>query len=296
MTGWMTRRTALLGLMSLSGLPVLAHENGLIPKVSFEAIEVSLRGRLGVYVLDTETGRSSGWGEDDLVPLNSTFKLLLSGIVLKRADAGIESLDRREPVEASDLVSWSPVLERRVGQTMSIEELCRATMTQSDNAAANLLLRTMGGPHGLTMALREIGDATTRVDRFETELNDVTPGDERDTTTPFQMVRNLDALLRGDLLSAPSRSMLLSWMVENRTGDDRIRAGTPSGWIAGDRTGTGRNGETSTVAAIYPPERQPLIMAVYLRGSPLSPVEQSELHAELARIATANVMLPPFDP
>ena len=310
MTHSITRRTVLGSMFSFVGFRSLAedsghgfielqprtYDNGLIPNFSFEVIELSLRGLLGVYALDTETGRSSGWAENVRVPLNSTFKMLLSGIVLKRVDAGIESLERRVAVQASDIIPWAPILEQRVGQSMSVDELCHAAMTRSDNAAANLLLRSMGGPEGLTAALREIGDETTRVDRYETELNDVAQGTERDTTTPWQMVQNLNTFIRGDLLSGPSKSLLLSWMVGNTTGDDRIRAGTPAGWIVGDRTGTGQEGETSTIAVIYPPDRQPLIMAVYLRGSPHSPAIQSETHAELARIATTNVVLPPYDP
>ncbi|MBB5723933.1 beta-lactamase class A [Loktanella ponticola] len=305
-----SRRETLSGLLSCVAGPIFAQEgghglrdwqprtydDGLIPNFSFEVIELSLRGAVGVFALDTETGRASGWGENIRVPLNSTFKVLLSAIVLRRIDAGIESLERKVAVQASDIVAWAPVLDHRIGQSMSIDELCNACMTLSDNAAANILLRTMGGPAGLTAALREIGDEVTRIDRYEPDLNNASDGVELDTTTPHQMVWNLNAFLRGSLLNSQHKALLLSWMVGNTTGGDRIRAGTPADWRVGDRTGTGPAGETSTVAVIYPPSRQPLIMAVYLRGSPHSPAKQSETHAELARIATTNVILPPYDP
>ncbi len=305
-----SRRETLGGMLSCVAGPIFAQEgghgfrdwqprtydDGLIPDFSFEVIELSLRGAVGVFALDTETGRSSGWGENTRVPLNSTFKMLLCANVLRRVDAGIESLERKVAVQDADIVPWAPVLDHRIGQLMSITELCHACMTRSDNAAANILLGTIGGPAGLTAALREIGDEVTRIDRYEPELNNVSNDAELDTTTPHQMVWNLNAFLGGDLLSASHKVLLLSWMEGNTTGYERIRAGTPADWKVGDRTGTGPAGETSTVAIIYPPNRAPLIMAVYLSGSPHSPEQQGETHAELARIATTNILLPPYDP
>ncbi len=304
------RRSILAGICSLmaSGAPgqtteygyrewqPRTYDDGLIPNFSFELIEMSLNGGLSVAALDTETGRASGWNADNRVPLNSTFKFLLAGAVLRRSDLGLERLAREVQVQRSDLVSWSPVLEQIAGQEITIRDLCVAMMTRSDNAATNLLLKSVGGPEALTEMLRELGDSTTRIDRFEPDLNDVPPGDVLDTTTPMQMVQNLGVLLLSDALSEETRALLLSWMVANTTGGSRIRAGVPQGWTVGDRTGLGRRGETSTIAAIYPPGRKPLLMAVYIQGSSLPPEGQSEHHAELARIATTNALLPPYDP
>lgn len=272
------------------------YDDGLIPDFSFEVIGLAVGGELGVSVLDTETGRASGWDDTSLYPLNSTFKFLLAGAVLSRVDRGQEQLDRRIPVLPRDIVSWSPVVKNAVGGTMEVRSLCEAAMTRSDNAAANLLLHSLGGPEALTAALRDMGDPITRIDRFEPELNDVPPGDPRDSSTPSQMLKTMERLLLGEILSAPSREQLSRWMVANTTGDARIRAGVPSDWKVGDRTGTGPRGETATIAAIYPPNRKPLLMAVYIKGSPRDPDTQANTHAELARIATSNVLQPPYDP
>lgn len=272
------------------------YDDGLIPSFSFEGISLEVGGDLGVSVLDTETGRTSGWNETSLYPLNSTFKFLLAGCVLQRVDRAQERLDRRVAVQASDIVAWSPVVENAVGGTMTVERLCEAAMMHSDNAAANLLLHSVGGPDALTSTLRHIGDQVTRVDRFETELNDVPPGDFRDSSSPLQMLETMQLFLLGDVLSATGKAQLSKWMVGNTTGGERIRAGVPSDWTVGDRTGTGPRGETATIAAIYPPNRKPLLMTVYIRQSSQDPVTQAGTHAELARIATTNVLLPPYDP
>src|SRR5690606_17298141 len=215
---------------------------------ALEEIEQWSGGRLGVAVLDTGTGRTAEWRGDERFPLNSSFKVLLAAMVLARVDAGAETLERTVPIEASDLVSWAPAVEKKVGSTMTVAELCSAAVTLSDNAAANLLLETVGGPDDLTRFLRETGDQVTRLDRTEPTLNDTAPGDPRDTTSPRAMLSSLEHLLLGDRLSPASRQQLLDWMLANKTGDTRIRAGVPANWRVGDKTGTSGKGAISDVA------------------------------------------------
>jgi len=81
-------------------------------------------------------------------------------------------------------------------------------LTMSDNTAANLVLQALGGPEKVTLFARGLGDDVTRLDRWETELNEAVPGDNRDTTTPNEMVKNLQNLLLGDVLSRKSRDQL----------------------------------------------------------------------------------------
>ena len=146
----------------------------------------------------------------------STFKVLLCGAVLARVDAGLEQLDRRIHYRQQDLVDYSPVSEKHLTDGMTIGELCAAAITLSDNSAGNLLLATVGGPAGLTAFLRQIGDNVTRLDRWETALNEALPGDARDTTTPASMAATLRKLLTAQHLSARSQQQLLQWMVDDR--------------------------------------------------------------------------------
>ena len=101
---------------------------------------------------------------------------------------------------------------------LSVEQLCAAIVEVSDNSAANLLLRRLGGPAGLTAFIRRSGDRVTRLDRYEEELNTNLPGDARDTTTPAAMLGLMQALLLGDVLTAPSRARLIGWMEGATTG------------------------------------------------------------------------------
>ena len=233
-----------------------------------DKIEVESGGRLGVAVLDTLSGDRAGRRVDERFPMCSTFKLLAAAAVLARVDANRERLDRRIRFEASEVVVNSPITkDRHGGAGMSLVELCEAAMTVSDNTAGNLLLASLGGPAGLTAYARSLGDTVTRLDRIEPELNEAIPGDPRDTTTPAAMLANLHTLALENTLSAKSRDQLLQWLVGNKTGDTRLRAGLPAGWRVGDKTGAGESGTTNDVGLIWPPDRAPVIVSVYLTGT-----------------------------
>ncbi|MDQ2101184.1 class A beta-lactamase [Azospirillum isscasi] len=248
------------------------------------ALETRSGGRLGVAVLDTGTGQRFGRRADERFPMCSTFKFLLAGAILKRVDEGRERLDRRVPVTRADLVPHAPFAETRLdGPPPTVAELCEATMTLSDNVAANLLLPAVDGPAGLTAFLRTLGDAQTRLDRNEPSLNSAIPGDPRDTTTPAAMVHSMERLMLGDALAPASRERLIAWMVANRTGDKRLRAGLPKGWRVGDKTGTGVRGTANDIAIVWPEGRAPLLIASYLTQTADGFKERDAIHAGVAR-------------
>jgi beta-lactamase class A len=247
-------------------------------------------GRLGVAARDTQTGALAVHRADDRFPLCSTFKLLAAGAVLARVDAGRERLDRRIRFEPRDVVVYSPVTKDRAGgDGMPLEEICAAAITMSDNTAGNLLLAALGGPAGLTAFARALGDAVTRLDRTEPELNEAVPGDPRDTTSPVAMLANLDALVLGNALSAPSQELLTRWLVANKTGDSRLRAGLPGGWRVGDKTGSGERGTANDVGILWPPGRPPILVAVYLTETTKSADQRNAIHAAVGRAVAAAV-------
>ena len=231
-------------------------------------IEGESGGRLGVAVLDTGTGGRWGHRADERFPMCSTFKLLAAAAVLARVDAGRERLDRRIRFEAGDVVPYSPITKDRAGGPgMSLDELCEAAMTVSDNTAGNLLLASLGGPAGLTAYARSLGDEVTRLDRIEPDLNEARPGDPRDTTSPAAMLSNLRTLVLGDALSAGSKDRLTTWLLGNKTGDTRLRAGLPKTWRVGDKTGSGEMGTTNDVGVVWPPGRAPVLVTAYLTAT-----------------------------
>lgn len=259
-------------------------------EAEFAAIEAKSGGRLGVAVLDTQTGERVGYRADERFAMCSTFKLLAVAATLSRVDGGKDSLARRVQIVQADLATYSPATKGRVGgRGMSVEELCEAAMTVSDNTAASLLLRGLGGPAGLTAYARFLGDTQTRLDRTEPDLNEAAPGDSRDTTTPAAMLADLQSLTLKDALSPASRELLICWMVKNKTGDARLRAGLPGNWRVGDKTGSGLHGTTNDVGVLWPAGRRPLLVCVYLTNSAKTDDQRDAVIASVARAIAAAV-------
>lgn len=256
---------------------------------AFARIEAGIGGRVGVAALDTGTGVMIGRRQRERFAMASTFKWLLAAGILNHVQHGM-SLDEHALFGRADLIAHSPVCETRIDPEtgigrMTLEELCEATVTVSDNCAANLLLVPMFGPEGLTRFIRETGDYATRLDRNELALNENAPGDPRDTTTPEAMAQTMARLLTTDeVLRAPMRNLLLGWLRASSTGLDRLRAGLPAEWNAGDKTGTGGNGAHNDVAIAFPPDRAPIVIASYLSESAAPNADKAAAHAEIARI------------
>lgn len=286
----LTRRQFGSSTLAVAGSLFLPAVSGAAPAgtapliEAIKMLELKSGGRLGVSVLDTETNVPIHHKGDERFPMCSTFKVLASAAILKAAGSKLEALERRVRIEQADLVEYSPVTREHIGgEGMTLGELCDAAITRSDNTAGNALLKNIGGPAGLTSFARSLGDDITRLDRTETELNEAKPGDPRDTTTPNAMAANYRRLLLGDVLLPERRDQLRQWLIANKTGDTRLRAGLPQGWRVGDKTGAGENGTANDVAIVWPPKRSPLIIAVYLTGASLDPNGRNDVIASVGR-------------
>ena len=284
----MTRRAAVLG--AIAAAPVLAWSEALAAEPGFAALERGSGGRLGVAMLDLQSGRRHLYRAHERFALCSTFKFLAVALVLARVDSGRERLDRRVVFGDQDLVTYSPITKDHTGPGgMSLGEICEAALTLSDNTAGNLLLASFGGPPALTAYARSLGDRVTRLDRRETELNEAAPGDPRDTTTPAAMVRNMQHILLGRALSVSSRAQLTAWLCANKTGEHRLRAGLPAEWRVGDKTGTGEHGATNDIAILWPPGRAPLLVAAYYTESTATGEARNAVLAQAGRIIATAV-------
>lgn len=259
----MDRRALLTALALMAAAPATAQPRRRAPTFdpALAAIERKYGGRLGVFALDTATRKTMMWREDERFTMCSTFKALLAALVLVRVDAGEENLSRTLSFGPGDLIEGSPVTTRHADtRALSIRELAKAAVQVSDNTAANLLLRAMGGPESLTRFARSLGDDATRADRYEPDCNLRDP--LLDTTTPRAMATTLRRLFQGPLLHPGSRRLLEDWMIASPTGENRLRAGLPRGWVAGDKTGSS-TAFSNDIAFVRPPGRRPLFIAAY---------------------------------
>lgn len=274
------------GFAARAGTPAAADATA-----ALKALEGREGGRLGVAILDTANGAAYGHRADELFALCSTFKFVLAAAILQRMDAGAVSLDRAITIPKKVIIPNSPVTEEAAGTTMTIGELCHATVTTSDNAAANLLLTELGGPQFVTEFLQALGDSVTRLDRFEPHMNnaDVAQGDTRDTTSPNAMATTMQAIMLGDVLTPASRDILTRWMRATVTGQDRLRLGLPKDWILGHKTGTGNDGPTNDIGIAWPPGRPPVVIAVYYDRKGHTMKQNATILAEVGRIVARTI-------
>ncbi|MFC8798778.1 class A beta-lactamase [Promicromonospora sp. NPDC057138] len=248
-----------------------------------DRLEEKYDADVGLYAVDTGTGRVAAHGEDERFAFASTYKALAAGAVLERSSAA----DLRKVVmfDAEDLVEYSPVTEQHVGDGMTMLQIIDAAVEESDNTAGNLLFDALGGPSGMQAALRAIGDETTVSARYEPELNEVAPGDDRDTSTAEALAADLRAYVLGDVLGEDDRRVLVEALRGSVTGAETIRAGVPDGWVVGNKTGTSGNGGRNDIGVVWPPGREPLVLAVLTQTEDPDAEPADALLAEVTAVA-----------
>lgn len=279
-----SRRTVLIGGGALAIFAGASCANTASVENEFAAIEAALGGRIGVAARDSASGRTLSWRADERFALCSTFKWALAAFILRDVEAGRLALETPVDISADDLVPYAPIVEKNIRDgAMSIAALCAAAVEVSDNAAANILLRFVGGPAGFTARLAALGDAVTRLDRWEPELNENRPGDPRDTTTPAAMRTLLETMLARGALGESAKEQLAAWMIAASTGRERLRAGLPNSWRVGDKTGTSGNGAFNDVAFAFPPGAAPIFITCYINAPSAAAAAANAAHAQIAR-------------
>jgi beta-lactamase class A len=228
--------------------------------LAFAGLELTFDARLGVFAVDTGTGRAVSYRSDERFGYASTFEALAAGAMLDASSSA--ELDEVVRYAEADVLPKSPITSRHAGTGMTLRGLGDAAVRYSDNTAGNLLLKRLGGPDGFERALRGLGDKVTEAGRMETALNSAVPGDRRDTSTARALVGDLRAYVLGDALGVEDRAVLTGWLQGNTTGDTLIRAGVPAGWRVGDKTGSGGYGTRNDIAVLRPPSGAPIVMAI----------------------------------
>ncbi len=272
-----------------AGLPCMADTQQIQPLASkkpFEELESSSGGRLGLSTINTANNTRIEYRGEERFPFCSTGKVMVVSTILKQSENDPNLLRKQITYDQNqvDESGYAPITKQHLGSGMRVGELCQAAMEYSDNTAMNLLLKLLGGPAAVTAFARTIPDESFRLDRWEPELNTAIPGDVRDTTTPNAMADSLKQLALGDFLALPQREQLQTWLKNNTTGDAKIRAGVPKGWVVGDKTGSGSYGTTNDIAVIWPPNCHPIVMVVYLTQKEKNAIKHDAVIASATRL------------
>jgi beta-lactamase class A len=284
----MKRRDFLWSSLGFAAAPAFAAAD---PISGISDYERGSGGHIGLYAENLRTGAKLTWRADERFVMCSTFKASLVACVLLRVDRGQDDLEKLVHYGAADLQDfWAPVARENLATGfLSVREMCRAAVEQSDNACANLLLSRIGGPPALTAFWRKIGDHVTRLDDYEPLLNRTPPGGLRNTTTPAAMANTLRRLVLEQVLSQASRTAFTDWLIACQTGANRLRAGLPESWVIGDKTGNNGKDAAGDIAVAWPKADAPIVICAYTRGGLPSPRQLDSAFAAIGRFAAMRL-------
>lgn len=288
-----SRRTLLLSSLALPlaviPLPAWARTTSPSLHTQLAELEKSANGRLGLALINTANGQSVQYRGDERFGFCSTFKLILVAAILQKSMSQPNLLEKHITYSEADLLSYAPITRENLKKGMNIAQLSAATLQYSDNTAANLLIKELGGLDAVNRFAKHVGDKIFRLDRWEPDLNTAIPNDPRDTTTPNAMATAVKKIVLGDVLAAPQRAQLVTWLKGNTTGADSIRAGVPTGWIVGDKTGSGDYGTSNDVAVIWPPTGAPLVLAVFFTQHQKDAKSRKDVLASATRLVMEHL-------
>ncbi len=259
-----------------------------------EAIARTVQGRVGVAVMVLETGKTVEFAADQKFPMQSVYKFPIGMAVLAEVDRGALRLDQKVMVSPDDLAPkglHSPIRDAHPNGNveLTIQELLRFMVSESDGTACDVLLRVAGGPGKVTDFLQRVGTFGIIVATSEKEMSRNEQVQYRNSAMPKSMVALLKALHEGRKLSPASRGLLLQLMTDTPTGVNRIKGQLPAGTIVAHKTGTsgtenGLTRATNDVGIVTLPNGNHLAIAVFVADSK---AEREIREGVIARIARA---------
>lgn len=225
-------------------------------------LEKIANGKIGVYAINTNNNQIIAYRANERFPVQSTCKLIGIAGLLKSSNKNKNLLQEKIHYTKDDLIAWHPVTGRHLAEGMTLEELSEAAISYSDNAAMNLIMKKMGGPRFVTDYARAIGNQSFHIEHYEGNLNS-NPHDQHDTATPKDMAISVKKLTIGNALTQFQRAKLMTWLRNNTTGYQRIRAGVPLGWVVAEKTGSGDYGVANDIGVMWSPTCKPIVLAIY---------------------------------
>lgn len=268
----------------------LVHAENIISQL--KALEATTEGRLGIFALNTQNGEIIEYRANEIFPTGCTSKVMGVAAVLKKSMTEPALLDTKVNYAKKDLAQWSPVTKQYLHEGMTIQALCAASISFSDNTAMNLLLKPIGGVQGMNAFARSIEDQAFSQDHdWPREAYSGGIHNVKDASTPKAMVESLRKIMLGDVLAEPQKALLTTWLIETNTGAARIRAGVPDGWKVGNKTGTGGvYGSTNDLAIIWPAKHEPLLLGVYYTSDNQHAVKREDIVASATKLVMAAFM------
>ncbi len=249
-----------LFLLLIAAFNLLLKPRRIVSQIA--KIEKDIGVRIGVYALDTSNNNVIEYRAEENFPFQSTFKVIAVAKLLKQSEANQNLLKKKIKIQEEDILSWAPVTKNNIGKSLTLEDLASAAISHSDNTATNLILRELGGPQEITQFAAYLGNKSFTLKHYEPELKS-NPNKEMDVSTPKDMALSLYNLLLGDKLGLDTRSKLLSWLRNSKTGSEKVAAALSDNWMVASKTGSGSYGVSNDLAMVWSTNCKPIILSIY---------------------------------
>jgi len=260
---------------------------------TIEQIAAAAKGHVGVSAIVLETKQSVSLNPQDHFPMQSVYKLPICMAVMQQIDAGKLKLEQRVRVTKNDFIgpnAHSPVRDQNPnGVELSVNELVRFAIAESDGTASDVLMRLAGGPAAIHTYLKQLNITDIIVLNSEKELGQDWQLQYRNWATPEAAVALLRALHEKNGLTESSQVLLMKFLIESTPGPKRLRGQLPPATVVAHKTGTSgsRNGitaATNDIGIVTLPNGEHLVIAVFVSDSP---TDQTTREGTIARIAKA---------
>ncbi len=260
----------------------------------FVRIAETAQGKVGVAATILETGEAVNLAGEQHYPMQSVYKLPIAMTVLHLADQGKINLQEKIPILKSDLVMeklHSPIRDKNPnGGSLTVSEIIRYAVAESDGTASDVLLRIIGGAEVVDKYLRTLNVNGVVVMSTEKEISSDVTVQYKNWADPISAVKLLKVLFTGNALSAKNQALLLNFMTETETGKKRLKGLLPAGTIVAHKTGTslttnGLTHATNDIGIITLPNGKHLAMAVFVSDSTASQDVREGVIAKLAQAA-----------
>jgi beta-lactamase class A len=264
-----------------------------IKQIDVKDIAALARGRVGVFAQLLETGETiTSLSAQDHFPMQSVYKLPISMAVMKQVDAGKIKLDQKVRVAKEDFVgpaAHSPVRDKYPnGVELTVDELIRFALSESDGTASDVLMNLAGGPSSVQAYLTELGIKDLIVLDSEKSLAQDHKRQYGNYAAPEAAVALLRALHERRGLSESSQTLLLNYMIASTPGAKRLKGLLPVGTIVAHKTGTsgtenGVTAATNDIGIVTLPNGKHVAIAVFVSDSSADEATREGVIAKIAK-------------
>jgi len=279
-------------VLLLACLSASVHAQTTAVRKTIDSIATHAKARIGVSALLLETGDTLSYKGNDHYPMQSVYKFPISFAILHQVDLGKYKLDEKITITNDDIMplGHSPIREAHPqgGVTMTLREISRYNIQESDGTACDVLLRLLGGTKKTDAYIKSLGVNGINIATTEKEQQKDDTTQYRNWATPIGMTQLYKVFYQGKVLSTSSFDVLWKDMAESHPGPKRIKGQLPAGTVVAHKTGTsgthhGFTAATNDSGIIILPNGKHLIITVFVTDSKGSEAEREGWIAQISK-------------